>query len=255
MSHNSNYAGGPQQGEGFNQPQQGNAQGAQQYPQQPLQPPQQPAKKKNWFARHKVLTGIGAAVLLIVFISAVSGGGSDDSAEVPAAEQDSSAVAEQEAAPAEDGEAVQADAEEPADADAVPNAAGIGDTVVSGDLEFTITGVESGVTEVGSEYLNSTPQGVYYLVHVEVTNTGDSAEYFSSSNQVLIDDQGREHETDGSASLYIEDNDVLFTDINPGNTAVGTLVFDLPADAAPVEIHFGSGLFSDDAVVSLSESA
>ncbi len=31
--------------------------------------------QRNWFAKHKILTGLGAFILLVVIISAASGGG------------------------------------------------------------------------------------------------------------------------------------------------------------------------------------
>src|SRR5690625_5367307 len=47
-----------------------------QAPQQGYLPPPPPEEpKKSWFARHKILTGIGAVIALIVVISAFSGGG------------------------------------------------------------------------------------------------------------------------------------------------------------------------------------
>lgn len=245
------------------QPQYGQAQQYGQAPQYPNTgaPPAfqaaQPEPKKSWFARHKVLTGIGAAVLGIGLLSAIFGGGGGGNDAAPsvapvasepaeAAEQPAEEPAEE--APAEEAPAEEAPADEPTDD---PAAAGIGTAVTSGDLQFVVTSVEPGGTELG-EYITETAQGEYFLVHVEVTNTGKEAVTFSGSSQKLIDDQGREHESDSVASLYIPDNDVLFTSINPGNTVVGTIVFDLPADATPVTLELkGGGLFDSAAEVSL----
>lgn len=223
------------------------------YEQQPGLPPQDDPKKRNWFARHKVLTGIGIAVVGIALISSIAGGGSSDDDPVAA----NSDVQAQDAA-AEDAVAEEAAAED-APAEAAPaedaGGAGIGDPVTSGDLEFIVNGVEDGGTEIGSEYLGATAQGEFFLVNISVTNTGNEAESFFGGNQKLIDSDGREHETDSSASLYIPDNDTLFTEINPGNTVVGTLVFDLPADAVPVELVVQGGLFDSDATVNLAVAA
>ncbi|MFD7442350.1 hypothetical protein [Streptomyces sp. NPDC059909] len=41
---------------------------------QPTYAPQQPQQKRNWFARHKVLTGLGAVVVVIAIASAAGGG-------------------------------------------------------------------------------------------------------------------------------------------------------------------------------------
>ncbi|WFR72423.1 hypothetical protein P9209_29565 [Prescottella defluvii] len=39
--------------------------------------PAQPPARKSWFARHKILTGLGAVIVAIVAITAVSGGSGD----------------------------------------------------------------------------------------------------------------------------------------------------------------------------------
>lgn len=223
-------------------------------PQTPYgQPQPQEPKKRNWFARHKVLTGIGIAVIVIGIFSTALGGGEQDSPDVPVAEE-----AQVENAVGEDGTASsEADLDEVAADDsqeAEPASAepGIGDPVLSGDLEFTVTGIENGGTEIGSEYLSETAQGEFILVHVEVTNTGDAAASFFGGSQTLIDSEGREHKSDGTASLYIPDNDTLFAEINPGNTVVGTLVFDLAVGTEPVEILLQGGLFDSDVSVNVT---
>lgn len=216
-----------------------------QYPHENSTVPNTPEpKKRNWFARHKILTGIGIAIIAIVLVSAIARGGNSE----PAADEVAvgSEVSSEEATDAQGAEgASEADSAE----DAAP---GIGDAVQSGDLEFTVTAIEPGGTEIGSEYLSETAQGEFLLVHVTVTNTGNEAATFFGSNQKLIDSEGREHETDSTASLYIPDNDTLFAEINPGNAVVGTLVFDLPANAEPLELLFQGGLFDKEVSVNVA---
>ncbi len=71
------------------------------------------------------------------------------------------------------------------------------------------------------------------LVHVTVTNIGDQAQMFDGSSQKLVDTAGREHFADTSAAIYLGDANSFLTDINPGNSVEGTVVFDAPADAVP----------------------
>ncbi|MFP3992412.1 hypothetical protein U9R90_34085 [Streptomyces sp. E11-3] len=70
--------GGQQHGQPYGNPQQGGPQygGGQHGGGQHAQP--QPPKR-SWFARHKLLTGIGAVAAVIVIATAASGGGGDDS--------------------------------------------------------------------------------------------------------------------------------------------------------------------------------
>lgn len=230
---------------------------------QPANPPapEPPAKEKSWFARHKILTAVLALVAFFVLASLI--GGDDDTTAAPT----TTPTAEQQAvadttdddadAPADDAtdEAAEEPAEEPAaeepaeePADELP---GIGDPVRDGKFEFVITGVEDGGTEVGSEFLSEKAQGRFHLVHITVTNIGDEAQMMSDSNQKVRDEQGRTFETNSSAAIYMDDNDLWLTDINPGNTMSGTLVFDMPEGSTPVEIELHDSMFSGGVTVSL----
>src|SRR5699024_10302736 len=81
----------------------------------PGTPPSQPPKR-NWFARHKILTGLLGIVALIVIISALSNGGS--SGDEAAASGDDVAATGQAGDEAESGTGGQADDAEQADAPA-----------------------------------------------------------------------------------------------------------------------------------------
>jgi len=231
-----------------------------QYPAQPGQPPygaQPPAEptppRKSWFARHKVLTGLGVVVLLVI-IGANLGGGGDDEPTTPAAVADTGATdggsgdsgAEAEVAPAP---AEEQPAEEPVVEEAAP---GVGTAVRDGKFEFTVTSVETGVATVGDEYLNEQAQGQFVLVHVTVTNIGDAAQMFDGSSQKLVDTAGREHSADSSAAIYLGDSNSFLTDINPGNSVEGTVVFDIPADAVPATISLHDSFFSGGVEVALA---
>lgn len=81
-------------------------------PQAPYQAPApyqqpEPPKKKNWFARHKVLTVVGALVVVFIIGGIASGGGDDTSSDTAATKPDKAADAK----PADD--AKEKPAEEP----------------------------------------------------------------------------------------------------------------------------------------------
>ena len=178
-----------------------------------------PQPRRSWFARHKILTTLGAVVVVVAVASALGGGGDD----APPASSAASAPA---------GDA-------PADESPASTAAGIGTPVRDGKFEFTVTGVEPGVTRVGDDVFGQDAQGQFLLVHVTVTNIGDKAQYFDGSSQKLTDTQGRTHSADTGAAIYLGDAQSFLNQINPGNSVQGTVVFDVPADAAPatVELH------------------
>lgn len=131
-------------------------------------------------------------------------------------------------------------------------APGIGTAVRSGDLAFTVQGIECGVAEVGNEYLGTQAQGQFCLLEIDAENTGDEAVTMMGFDQVLLDAKGREFSNDTEAGLYLEDNSPFLEEINPGNTSTGTLVFDLPEGVEPVQAALTGGLLDDPVLVDLT---
>ena len=131
--------------------------------------------------------------------------------------------------------------------------AGIGTEVQDGALAFTVTDVETGVQALGDCFLRSEAQGSYVLVHVTVRNVGTESELFTSGNQTLFDAQGREFDADaGAALMNVPDSESFLTDINPGNSVNGVLVFDVPEGLAPTAIELHESMFSSGVLVSLA---
>ena len=201
------------------------------------------APRRSWFARHKVLTTLGAVVALVVVVGALGGGGDDSPTAAPApagtAEGDTAAVPAAEEPAAEP-------AEEPG-----PQTAGIGTPVRDGKFEFTVTSIEGGVAHVGDDMFGKDAQGQFTLVHMSVTNIGDEAQHFDGSSQKLVDAQGRTHSADGSAAIYLGDAESFLNQINPGNSVQGTVVFDIPADATPASLELHDSMFSGGVTVSV----
>lgn len=178
-----------------------------------MQPGNQPPKKNRRGLK------IAAGVAAVLAIAAIATGGSDSDGTTETPQQ--TAESEVEAAPP---------AEEAAPAPAADEGApGIGDPVSDGKFEFTVTGVESGVEQVGDEYFNETAQGSYTLVTMTVTNTGDEPQTFFADNVEGTDSQGRELAADSMASVYATENgaDTWMTEINPGNSITVTVAFDV----------------------------
>lgn len=218
---------------------------SQPYPAQPdARPDAQPAAdRRSFVARHKVLTTLGALVVLGIVASVAGGGGQDQTAGSASA-------------PAVEAAAGTADAAAPDDAAAAPAAeppaAGIGTTVADGSFEFTVTQVEAGVPSVGTAPVSKQAQGTFVLVHVHVRNVGNDAQYFDGSSQTLVDTQGRRHSADSGAAVYLGDTGSFLNQINPGNEVDGIVVFDVPADAQPASMELHDSPFSGGATVRLS---
>jgi hypothetical protein len=190
-----------------------------------------------------VLTALGVVVVLGIGAAALGGGGGDDdsTAETPVVEQTTGG----DEPAAEEPAAEEPVAEEPAPA-------GIGTPVTDAGFEFVVTGVEPGVARVGGDLLGQDAQGQFVLVHLTATNVGTEAAYIYTDPQKATDAQGREFTSDITATAYAAtDMTVLSSQVNPGNQAALTLVYDIPADTALTAITLHGGIFSDGVTVAL----
>lgn len=211
----------------------------------PGAPAEQPAKKQNWFARHKILTGLGVVVAVVVIASAASGGGDDTPA---AGAPNASTSTPKDEATTDDTKAEDAKAD---DTKAEDTKAGIGDPVRDGKFEFTVTSVKDGVKSVGDDLLGQEAQGQFVLVKVTVKNIGDEAQMFDGSSQKAFDSEGREFSSDGGAAIYLKGSESFLNDINPGNSVKATVVYDIPKDATLAELELHDSMFSGGVTVTL----
>lgn len=208
-------------------------------------------KKKNWFARHKVLTTIGAIVLIIVIVNATRGGDPAPSADATTSASSAPAVSD---APAEDkaeDKAGTATEEKPAEKPSTP---GFGVPVTESDLEFTAIGIASAGAQVGDQYLNAQAQGTFQRLTIRVKNVGTSGQTFTTSSLTIIDQDGREFDADSLATAYgNSDSGMWLSQINPGNAVEGDVIFDLPAGAVPTTLVAKGGFFGSGVEISLAK--
>lgn len=126
-----------------------------------------------------------------------------------------------------------------------PSMPGIGTRVESGNFAFTISGVECGIATVGTEFLNETAQGQFCRIGITAENISDSPVYFFADSQKVFDSEGREFSPDTGAMIYDGGNaDVWLSEINPGNSVTGNLLFDVPAGVTLDYIKLDGGLFN-----------
>lgn len=241
---NGGYAQYPQNGQQFQGHPQGGAHPHSGYPQQQWQQTE-PPKKKNFFVRHKILTGV-LALGLVAGIAAAAGGGSKDGGSSNAGSPTSAA------APAKSGSAASSGGQSSAAAqekkDALP---ALGTPVTDGKFTFTVSRVERNVPSIGGQYMNKKAQGSYTLVHITVKNTGTDAQSLMADSQKAYDANGVGYEATSDGAFYIEGNDTLFTEINPGNTLKGILVFDTPAGTKLTKVRLHDSMFSNGVETSL----
>jgi hypothetical protein len=204
-------------------------------PQQPWTPPQRPQKTHT---KRNIILGSVAGILLLGVISAAIGGGD------PATTTTQPAGVSTGAKPAG----------QPAQPPAKPAAKtpGIGTPVRDGKFQFTVTRVKPGPARIGSEYLGKTAQGRYVLVTVRVENIGDRQQMFDGSSQKGFDAQDRAFSADTEAGIYLGAASKSFlTQINPGNTVTGVIVFDVPKGATLTRLELHDSMFSGGVEVRL----
>lgn len=194
-------------------------------------PPQPPAKKKR---KWPVIVGGVVALMIVGSIF------NDDKKDTEPAENTATVA--------------QAPAAAPAETKQTEPAAALNTPVRDGKFEFVVRSVEPGLSEVGDNpFLNQKAQGQFVIVTLSVQNIGDRPQGFSPSNQKLFDTQGRRFETDTSAQIALDNNDIAVWDnINPGNTVDVSLVYDMPVGAVPASIELHDSMFSGGVTVNVT---
>jgi hypothetical protein len=202
---------------------------------------------RPWFKKKRFIVPL-ALVVVIGISNAMNGGTNDEVASDSSSQTETSGSGESEGTTAEasgSGESEETTAEA-----SVP---GIGSAVVAGNFTFTVTALECGISGVGTDSFGQKAQGEYCKINLTVENTGNEADYFSASNQKVLDSEGREFEADTGAMIYLEEGDDVWlgADINPGNSAEVAILYDMPVGVAPVTITLVDGLFGSGVEVSL----
>jgi Domain of unknown function (DUF4352) len=239
------------QNQPYGQPPYGQQYGQQQYGQQyaptdtqpaPPGPPwQHPAspRKRSWFARHKVITGIGILVAIFVIIGVASGGGSPAVSSSGGSNETSNETSNDAPNGTSSGESA--------------TGAKIGTPVRDGKFEFTVTKVRCGVPSVGPEGLEQAAQGQFCLVSLKVTNIGDKPQTLDASSQYGYDGQNRKLNADGAAGILANPagGGAFLNDINPGNSANAVVVFDIPKNGKLTKLELHDSPFSGGVDVSV----
>ncbi|ORI19737.1 Mpr protein [Rhodococcus sp. 1168] len=144
--------------------------------------------------------------------------------------------------------------EDASDSAEAPPAAlpGLGAPVRDGKFEFTVTDVESGLSEVGDNpYLVEKAQGQFVIVSISVLNTSAEPKSLSPSAQEMYDAEGRKFSADTSAAIGLDSDVAIWDEINPGNSVTMKVVFDMPVGAVPAEIELHDSMFSGGTRVAL----
>ena len=192
-----------------------------------ITPPGTPPVKPRHRGR-KILFGILAALALIVIGSVVAGSGGSHPAAAPSAGAKSNPAAQS------TGSAV----------------AHIGDKARDGKFEFTVVKVTHAKSVGDTQYgLGETA----VVKTLKVTNIGNQSQTLDDSSQYVYDAAGHKYSASSAADIDLSgangQSSTWLNDINPGNTVVGKIAFDMPAGAKAVKMELHDSMFSGGVIV------
>lgn len=193
--------------------------------------------KKNWFARHKVLSVVIGLVVLIAISSAASAGNKSNTSDTASnkttnSDQPSSGQKQEVKA----------------------TTAKVGQPARDGKFEFTVNTIRCGETTIGNQYLNKTAQGQFCRLNLTVKNIADVAQSLDGSSQCLFNATGQKYAADTTATFYTEPSNASTTwynSVNPGNAVTGDIIFDIPKDQVPATAELHDSAFSGGVRVNL----
>jgi len=182
---------------------------------QPAQPPAR--RRRRWWRKKRWLVPIGLLLLLVLLPY-----GPDGTRQQPPA---------------------------PPEASATPSS-DLGRPMRDGQLEFVVRDWRCGVRQLGDGPLARTPQGSFCLARVDVRDVKQEPRTLFEAFQKVRDSAGGEYEADFPARFALPDQ-TLWDRVNPGESVSGTMVFDLPAGATPVELELHDGALSGGVAIRL----
>jgi hypothetical protein len=113
----------------------------------------------------------------------------------------------------------------------------------------------AGAKSVGdTQYgLGETAQGRFTIMTLKVTNIGNQSQTLDDSSQYVYDAAGHKYSASRAADIDLSgangQSSTWLNDINPGNTVVGKIAFDMPAGAKAVKMELHDSMFSGGVIV------
>jgi Domain of unknown function (DUF4352) len=114
----------------------------------------------------------------------------------------------------------------------------LGETGRDGAFEFTVSGIECGVGQIGDPFINLTAVGQYCLAMLTVQNVGSRPATFADALQRAYGPDGSRYAADSGAGILANaEQQVFLNEINPGNRVSGAIVYDIPPDGRIVKLE------------------
>ncbi|GAS97209.1 uncharacterized protein RMCC_4175 [Mycolicibacterium canariasense] len=129
-------------------------------------------------------------------------------------------------------------------------AAPVAGQAVDGDVTFTTNGIDIGPTVVApdNDQLTKTATGEFVVVHLTLTNNGQTPAAFVADQQVLTAG-GQTYTPETEATFYLGGTSTV---VYPGEPADVSIAFDVPPGTVPESLQVHGDLSSAGAVLPLS---
>lgn len=141
--------------------------------------------------------------------------------------------------------------EEPAEE--APDAVPMSESASDGIWDIRITKVER-ATQVSGSYSNAVAGDgqEFFILDVEMTNASDSPQMPEIDTSEVVDEDGSRYGYHSDASFALDEDDALYTDVNPGGTTSLRIPFEMQEGTVIVTALL-SGTWSDTGRVAAIE--
>ncbi len=183
-------------------------------------------KQKSWASRHKILTGFGVFIVLIVIVSALSGGNKDETATNTGGNG--------------------ANAEAPKETEKTEFA--VGETATFDDKSITITKVERNY-DTGNQFAQPESGKEFVLVSVEVANNSKNAMDYNTYEFKLQDSNGVQLSESFTA---LSEGKLNSGSLAPAGKVSGKLAYEVPKDDAGLKLLYQSFSFFSNKTITFN---
>lgn len=128
----------------------------------------------------------------------------------------------------------------------------IGEKISLGELSYTVNSIDQ-MDALGSEYVNKTTEGMFYVVEVTIENNSTSEKNITPTNDfVVIDEKNRTYKPDLMLGVYAKTSGLepleIIEKLQAGIPKTGVIVFELPKETKG-KLKIKPSLFSGEALV------
>lgn len=185
---------------------------------------------KSWFKRHPIWTGVIIIFGIVIFQNMFSG---MQNSEVKTTNTQSNSAPQTSYTPNNDVQNTPQTKEEPKVLTAKTYA--LNENINVDYLTYKVTKVEE-FTKMGTSVYEKTTNGKFVKVYLEITNNAKETKQIFTPRFKIEDNQERKYDRLSDDMMYIADYLQLGVQLQPGLTASGAIVFEMPKDSQDLKL-------------------